>query len=130
LKEVTYSKDELPYRREVTKFKGVNIIMEGEYESFFYDNSEIKRAIELFETGHFYSGVSVLLNHKKSLKSTLVKKRAETYFLYRRDFRALYDVYEEFSPYFTTEFGRKMLNEEFVYLNRKSASFEESYTAS
>src|SRR6476620_789530 len=85
LKEIVYPKDELLYRQEVSKMKVVDIIVEGEYESFFYDNSEVKRAIELFKPGYCYGGMSILLNRKKSLKSTIVKKGTKVYFLHRKD---------------------------------------------
>lgn len=130
LQEVVYSKDTLAYRQEVTKMKGIDIIVSGEYESFFYDSAEQKRSIEIHKPGHCYGGISVLLNKKRSLKSVLVKKGTTVYFLPRKDFRSICQAYDEFFQYFTAEFGRKMLNDEFAHFYKKPASFEESYIAS
>lgn len=130
LQEVTYTKESLIYRQEITKMKGIDILVSGEYESFFYDSNEVKRAIEIHQTGYCYGGMSILLNRKRSLKSVLVKKGTVVYFLPRKDFRALCEAYENFFQYFATEFGKRMLDEEFAHFYRKPASFEESYIAS
>ncbi|WP_432327624.1 hypothetical protein ACRQ5D_30605 [Mucilaginibacter sp. P25] len=41
LQEIRYSKDTVIYQQEVTKMRGVDIIAEGEYESFFMTPSKI-----------------------------------------------------------------------------------------
>lgn len=130
LEEVTYAKETLIYRQEITKMKGIDILVSGEYESFFYDSNDVKRAIEIHHAGYCYGGMSILLNRKRSLKSVIVKKGTVIYFLPRKDFRALCEAYENFFQYFATEFGKRMLDEEFAHFYRKPASFEESYIAS
>lgn len=130
LQEVTYAKENLIYRQEITKMKGVDILVSGEYESFFYDTNEVKRAIEIHQPGYCYGGISILLNRKRSLKSVLAKKGTLIYFLPRKYFRSLCEAYEDFFQYFATEFGKRMLDEEFAHFYRKPASFEESYIAS
>ena len=44
--EVRYNKDGIIYRQAVTKLKGIDIIVEGEYETFFYDsNQTVEKAL-------------------------------------------------------------------------------------
>ncbi|KAA8482811.1 CBS domain-containing protein [Arcticibacter tournemirensis] len=130
LHEVNYSKDTLIYQQEITKMKGVDIIVSGEYESFFYDSAQNKRLLEKHHSGFCYGGVSVLLNRKRSLRTVIAKKGTTVYFLHRRDFRGLCHAYDDFFHHFTSDFGRRMLNEEFAHFAKKPTSFEESFIAS
>ncbi|HEY0054895.1 MAG TPA: DUF294 nucleotidyltransferase-like domain-containing protein [Pedobacter sp.] len=130
LEEVTYSKDAFIYQQEVTKMKGVDLIVKGEYESFFYDSSQNKRAVEKHHEGYCFGGISVLLNGKRSLKTVAVKKGTVVYFLPRKTFRALCKAFEEFFKYFTAEFGKRMQNEDFVHFFKRPNSFEDSFIAS
>lgn len=130
LHEVRYSKDTMLYKQEVTSMKGVDIILEGEYESFFYDSSQNKRLIELHHRGYCYGGVSVLLNQKKSLRTVIAKKGTVVYSLPRADFRALCQSYEPFYHYFTTEFSNRMRNDEFAHFFKRPTTFDDSYIAS
>ncbi|WP_207535152.1 DUF294 nucleotidyltransferase-like domain-containing protein [Desertivirga arenae] len=130
LTEVSYTKDLLIYHQEVTKMKGVDIIVEGEYESFFYDTAHNKRLVEHHGPGYCYGGVSVLLNRKKSLRSVIAKKGTKVFTLPRKDFKALCKASEEFFHYFSKEYGRRMLNDDFAHFAKAPATFEESYIAS
>jgi CBS domain-containing protein len=130
LQEITYSKDAVLYQQEVTPMKGVDIIVKGEYESFFYDSGQNKRLIEYHHEGYCYGGISVLLNRKQSLRTVIVKKGTVVYFLPRKDFKALCQAYEDFFHHFTIDFGKRMLNDEFAHFFKRPASFEESYIAS
>ena len=130
IQEIKYKKDTLTFQQGATKMKGVEIIVSGEFESFFYDANEQKRAIEFHHTGYCYGGISVLLNRKKSLKTVIAKKGTLVYFLPRKDFKSLCNAYENFYQYFTKDFGNRMLDKEFAHFYRKPASFEESYIAS
>lgn len=129
LKEVSYKKDTTIYQQDVTMMKGVDIIAEGSYESFFYDSTGNKRLVETHEPGFCYGGVSVLLNRRRSLRTVIAKKDTTVYFLHRREFRVLCKAYEEFFLHFTAEFGKRMQNEEFVHFFKQPASFTESYVA-
>lgn len=130
LQEIHHPKDALIYKQELTKLKGVDIIIDGEYETFFYDSQKNRRVVEKHHTGHCFGGISVLLNRKRSLKTVIVKKGTKVYFLPRKDFRNLCLAYDDFFQYFTSSFGVKMLDEEFAHFYKKPASFEESYIAS
>ncbi|GAA4437896.1 DUF294 nucleotidyltransferase-like domain-containing protein [Pontibacter saemangeumensis] len=130
LQEVRYTKDTPIYHQEVTKMRGVDIIAEGEYEAFFYDSEQNKRVIELHHTGYCYGGVSVLLNRKKSLRSVIAKKGTVVYFLHRKDFRALCQTNEEFFQFFTAEFGKRMMDDEYAHFVKRPTTFEQNYIAS
>lgn len=129
LQEVRYQQDTVIYKQEVTKLKGVDIIVKGHYESFFYDSTHNKRLLEVHEPGFCYGGVSVLLNRRLSLHTVMAMKGTVVYFLHRRDFRALCKSYETFFQYFASEFGKRMQNEEFVHFFKRPAAFEQSYIA-
>ncbi|MDQ4140551.1 MAG: DUF294 nucleotidyltransferase-like domain-containing protein [Bacteroidota bacterium] len=130
LEEVKYTKDTTVYHQEVSKLRGVDIIAAGEYESFFYDSTQNKRLVEFHRAGYCYGGISVLLNRRKSLRTVIAKKGTVVYFLHRRDFRALCQAYDAFFHFFTTDYGRRMLNDEFAHFVKRPAAFEESYIAS
>lgn len=130
LEEVSYSKEKLIYHQEITKMKGVDIIVEGEYESFFYDSNNHKHDLETLHAGSLFGGISVLLNKKKALKTVVAKKGTQVYILPRKHFRELCSGYEAFFQFFTDDFGKRMLNEDFAHFYKKPAIFEESYIAS
>jgi CBS domain-containing protein len=130
LNEVRYQKEAIIYRQEVSKLKGIDIIVEGEYETFFYDSNHHKRLIEIFKTGDCYGGISELLNNKKSLCTVIVKKGTIVYTLPRKAFNVLCQAYEEFYQHFTDSFGQRMLNEEFAHFYKNPTNFEKSYITS
>ncbi len=129
LQEIKYSKDTVIYQQEVTKMRGIDIIAEGEYESFFYDGAQNKRLLEIHEKGYCYGGISVLLNRKQSIRTVIAKKGTLVYFLHRKEFRVLCKTYDDFLQYFTSEFGRRMLNDEFAHFFKRPTTFEENYVA-
>lgn len=130
LQEVRHHKDTILYKQEVSSMKGVDIIVEGEYESFFYDSMQNKRLVEFHHTGFCYGGISVLLNRKRSLRTAIAKKGTFVYFLPRKEFRELCLTYDFFFHYFTSDFGKRLMNDEFAHFFKRPTSFEESYIAS
>lgn len=129
LVETRYSKDTLAYRQETTAMQGVDILVKGEYETFFFDAAENKRSIEIHHSPYCFGGISVLLNRTKALKSVMAKKGTVVYNLPRQEFLALCSAYEEFFQFYTTDFGKRMLDDEFSHFVKTPASFEESYIA-
>ena len=130
LQEVRYKKGVLIYQQGVTHMKGVDLIVSGQYESFFYDSTHHKRLVEFHERGFCYGGISLLLNRKQSIFTVIAGEDTLVYFLSRKDFRALCKTYDAFFQYFTNDFGRRMLDDEFSHFFRGPQTFEESYTAS
>lgn len=125
----TFPKETLAYRQEVTEMQGVDVIMEGEYETFFFDASQNKRCIEVHHSPYCFGGISVVLNRVRALKSVTAKKGTVVYTLPKKEFSELCNAYEDFFHYFTSDFGKKMLDEEFAHFVKTPASFEESYFA-
>lgn len=130
LNEVRYKKDGIIYRQETTQLKSIDIIVEGEYETFFYDSSHNKRLTEIFKTGDCYGGISELLNGKKSLCTVIVKKNTLVYTLPRKVFISLCHAYDKFYQHFTDLFGQRMLNEEFAHFYKNPTNFERSFISS
>ncbi|WP_042721008.1 DUF294 nucleotidyltransferase-like domain-containing protein [Flavobacterium sp. B17] len=124
-----FPKETLAYRQEVTELQGVDVIMEGEYQTFFFDASQNKRCIEIHHSSYCFGGISVVLNRVRALKSVMVKKGTVVYTLPKNEFMELCNANEEFFHYFTSDFGKKMLDEEFAHFVKTPASFEESYFA-
>ncbi|WP_378103323.1 DUF294 nucleotidyltransferase-like domain-containing protein [Chryseobacterium sp. sg2396] len=129
MQKKTFYKETLAYRQEVTEMQGVDVIMEGEYETFFFDASQDKRCIEVHHSPYCFGGISVVLNRVRALKSVMAKKGTVVYTLPKKEFTELCNAYEEFFHYFTSDFGKKMLDEEFAHFVKTPASFEESYFA-
>ena len=130
LQQVTYSKEAIIYKQEVTKMKGVDIIVEGEYETFFYDSMHNKRCVELHNNGYTYGGISVLLNRRKSIKTVIAKKGTRVYFLKSKDFKDICQAYESFFHYFTALFSQRMQNAEFAHFFKRPVAFQESFIGS
>ncbi|GAC1369670.1 MAG: DUF294 nucleotidyltransferase-like domain-containing protein [Hymenobacter sp.] len=129
LEEVRHPREAIIYYQDVSKMRGLDIIVEGEYETFFYDSQQHRRVIEHSLPGDCYGGISVLLNKKRSLRTVLAKKNTRVYFLHRREFRSLCQAYEEFFHFFTTRYGQRMLNEEYAHFARPASSAGENYLA-
>ena len=129
LEEIRYSKEGIIIVQEITQIKGIDIIVEGEYESFFYDSSQNKRVVEHHHSGDIYGGLSILLNRKRSIRTVLAKKGTVIYRLPRKEFRVLCQNYEDFFHYFTSDFGKRMLNDEFAHFFKPPTAFEESFIA-
>lgn len=127
--QTSYSRDTLAYRQGITELTGVDIIVKGEYETFFYDASQNRRSIEIHHPVYCFGGISILLNRKKALKSVMAKRGTVVYSLPRKEFLKLCQAYDEFFQYYTTDYGRRMLDEEFSHFVKTPASFEESYIA-
>ena len=130
LEEVQYPQEAVIYQQDTTKMRGLDIVVEGEYEAFFYDSQHIRRVAETVGPGHCYGGVSLLLNKKRSLRTVLARKGTRVYVLPRADFRALCLGYDAFFQFFTTRFGRLLLDEEYAHFVRPSYQGSTSYLAS
>lgn len=129
LEEVKYNKEAVIYHQQATKMKGVDIIVKGEYESFFYDSSYNRRVVEIHHEGFCYGGISILLNRKRSLKTVIAKKGTVVYTLPKKDFTELCKSFESFFHHFTAKYAQQLLNEEFAHFVKPPPAFDESYIA-
>jgi len=129
LQEVRHPKEAVIHLQDESKMRGLEIIVEGEYETFFYDSEQNKRVIEYYRRGSCYGGVSILLNKKRSIRTVIAKKGTLVYFLHRHDFKALCQAYEGFFHYFTARYGQRMLDDEYAHFVKPSRAPEENAIA-
>lgn len=120
LEEVHYPKEQILYLQNESKLRGVDLIVQGEYEVFFYDSEQNKRLAATYGGGYCYGGTSILLNRRRSFRTVICRKGTLVYTLHRKEFLALCRTYEAFLHYFTAEYGRRMLNEEYAHFIRPS----------
>ncbi|MCY0970446.1 DUF294 nucleotidyltransferase-like domain-containing protein [Chryseobacterium wangxinyae] len=124
-----FLKETLVYRQETTEMTGVDLIFSGEYETFFFDRSENKRCVTNHHSPYCFGGISVVLNRVRALKSAVAKKGTVIYTLPKKEFSELCTGYEDFFHFFTSDFGKKMLDDDFSHFVKTPATFEESYFA-
>ena len=116
LVEVIHPRETIIYREGESKLRGVDLIVSGAYDTFFFDAQQQQRLPEVYGPSECYGGVSVLLNKKRSLRTVRARAGTRVYSLHRHDFRGLCLGYEAFFHYFTNRYGRLMLNEEYAQL--------------
>lgn len=127
LQERKYRKDTIIYHQDLTELEGVDIIVKGQYDAFFYDSKKVKRLEEHYSRGVVYGGGSVLLNKKKSIRTVLAHKGTEILFLPKDDFKTICKAYDDFFHYFTGHFGNKMLNDDYAHFAGRNNTKEENY---
>ncbi|MEP7107844.1 MAG: DUF294 nucleotidyltransferase-like domain-containing protein [Ferruginibacter sp.] len=128
--ETRFNKDGIVYRQGISKLKGIDIIGQGAYETFFYDSSHNKRLVEIYHAGDCYGSISELLIQKKSLRTVFAKKNTIVYTLPHKAFNDLCQAHQEFYQHFLHSFGQKMLNEEFAHFYKNPTNFESSFITS
>lgn len=74
LQEVRYTKETLIYQQDTSKLRGLDIVVQGAYETFFYDSEQNKRLPETYGVGACYGGMSILLNKKRSIRTVIARK--------------------------------------------------------
>ena len=130
LEEFWHKKESVIYLQDFTKLEGLDIIVEGSYEAFFYDSSQNKRLAESFGPGSCYGGASVLLNKSRPVRTVIAKKGTLVVNLPRKEFTGLCEKHEGFFQFFISEFARRMLNDEYAHFVRRTHKFsEENFTA-
>lgn len=130
LEEVKYKQESVIYLQEFSKLRGIDILVDGAYEAFFYDSEKNKRLCEQLVKGAVYGGVSVLLNKRRSIRTVIARKGTIVYFLHRKDFKALCLAHKEFFHHFTDDFGNRMIDDEFAHFVRTNTSSEDNFIGS
>ena len=130
LQEVKHKKERLLYLQDQSRLSGIDIIVSGSYEAFFYDSEKNKRLKETLSTGEIYGGVSLLMNRKRSIRNVLVSEGTVVYVFPRKEFKALCQANEDFFHYFTTEYGRRMIDDEFAHFVRRNLPANENFISS
>jgi CBS domain-containing protein len=127
LTEVRYPDEARLYRQSVTKLRHLDIVAEGAYETFFYDETDQQRLPEVYGPETCYGGMSILLNQKRSLRTVIARAGTRVLQLPRRDFRALCLAYEPFFQFFTHRYGQRMLSDEYAHYVRAAAPPEGNF---
>lgn len=131
LQETTFHKESVVYLQDRTRMSGLDIVVQGGYEIFFYDSEQKKRMTQVLGPGTSYGGMSILLNKSRSIRTVIAKKGTLIYRLSTQEFKRLCQEEAEFFHYFATGFGKLMLNDEYAhFLTRNSHYPEDNYSAS
>lgn len=120
LQEVNHKGETVLYLQDTTKLQGLDIIVRGQYEVFFYDSENNKRLRETLASRQLYGGISILLNRRRSIRTVIPSKGTLVYSLSRKAFKSLCYAYEAFFQYFTVEYGRKIINDEYAHFVRQN----------
>ncbi|TDG35808.1 CBS domain-containing protein [Pedobacter changchengzhani] len=127
LESVVYKRDTVIYELGGQKLKGIEIVAEGCLETAFLSGLSQEENISQYEPGTAYGGIQILFNKRKPLETVVAKKGTKTYFLHRRDFKKLCEDFEDFFNFYTADFGKKMLDEDYAHLYSKTTSNEDNY---
>lgn len=131
LQEITFKKESLIYLQDNSPLSGLDILAKGEYEMFFYDSEQRKRQQERLGPGNCYGGMSLLLNRNRSIRTVIAKKDTIIYRLPQPEFKRLCEEEADFLHYFTTEFAKRMLNDEYAhFITRNIHYLEDNYSSS
>jgi len=112
LQEVMHPREAVIYRQGETELRGVDLIIEGGYDTFFFDG----HLPEFYGPGTCYGGVSVLLTKKRSLHTVQARAGTRVYFLHRNDFRRLALSYTPFLQHFNNRYDQLMRDDKYAEL--------------
>jgi CBS domain-containing protein len=127
LEELRYKKETLIYQQGLSKVRTIDIILDGGYQTFFYDSEYAKIMPEFYGPNTSYGGLSILMNKRRSIKTVFAQKGTKVYTLPRKDFKDLCQAYEPFYHYFTTLFGQKILNDTYAHYISSKADTENNF---
>ena len=127
MKEFVFEKETNVYYQDKSELESIDIIVEGQYDTFFYDHDQEKKLEKPYTSGSVYGGGSVLMNKKKSIRSVVAHKGTKIITLDRNEFKSLCQSYEKFFQYFTHQFGQKMLNDDYAHYMRRNNTIEGNF---
>ncbi len=122
-----YEKEETIYIQDKTSLDTIDIIVNGAYKAYFYDDNNTLRLEELYNTKDIYGGSSVLLNKPFSIRTVIAQANTEVLTLDKDEFKALCRSFHEFFQHFNDQFGNKMLNSDYASFVKRNKKFEENY---
>lgn len=125
--EKVIDEETILYRQDKSELVGVDIIVEGQYDAYFYDTQNVKRLEEHYPAGSIYGGGSVLLNKKMSLRTVVAQKGTRVLIFDKEEFKALCRSYEQFFHFFTEQFGQKMTNIEYAHFVKRNQTSEDNF---
>lgn len=127
LERFIYNKDTLIYEPNGHKLKGIEIVSKGSLEVSYVENTTKKEKIDVYGIGSSYGGIPILFNKRKPLETVIAKKGTHTYLLQRKDFKKLCDDSEDFFEFYTADFGKRMFDEDYAQLYKKTTFIDENY---
>lgn len=127
IETLSYEPDDVLHHQNHQKIKGIEVIVKGSFETFFLDNKNEKRRIEIYRPGEIIGGVSILFNKRKPLKTVVALEDSLTYFIPRKDFKKLCTDNEDFFEYFANDFGKRMLDEEYAHFYKSNISSQDNF---
>ncbi|WP_421888993.1 DUF294 nucleotidyltransferase-like domain-containing protein [Marinoscillum sp.] len=114
LEEMEFNQTGIIYEQHKTKVDGLDIIVTGNYETYFYNSEGKKEAGSSLKPGDTYGAFSILLNKEKSIKTVSASKKTKIYRVPAATFKALCKEHDAFYQSFVTLFGKEMLNDAFA----------------
>lgn len=125
--ECIYKEETVVYRQDESLFKGIDIIVEGQYDAYFSDSAGTRRLEEHYAPGLVYGAGSALLNKKVSIRTVVARKGTIALFLDKEEFKALCRSYEQFFLHFSQSFGEKVLNDDYAHFVRRHHTRDENF---
>ena len=127
IETLSYERNDVLHHQNHQKIKGIEVIVKGSFETFFLDNKNEQRRIEIYQPGEIIGGVSILFNKRKPLKTVVALEDSVTYFIPRKDFKKLCTENEDFFEYFANDFGKRMLDEEYAHFYKSNISSQDNF---
>jgi CBS domain-containing protein len=125
--ERQFDEETIVYTQDKSEITSVDILVEGQYDASFYDSNNILRLQEHYIQHSIYGGSSVLLNKKYSIRTVTAQKGTSVLSFDKEEFKALCYSYKDFFQFFTTQFGQKMLNDEYAHFIKRNNTLEGNF---
>ena len=119
--------DTFVYHQDITGLTGIDIIVEGQYDAYYYNSEQVKVLEENYTPGMIYGGGSILLNKRYSIRTVIARKGTRILSLNKDEFKALCRSYEDFFHFFTTQFGQKVLNDNYANFVKRNSIRDENF---
>lgn len=114
IEEIDFDKSHTVYEQHQTKMDGLDVIVEGSYEAFFFNSEGRKEVAQVLHPGATYGAFSILLNKGRSIKTVIAAKKTRIYRIPAQQFKELCKRHEDFYQFFVSAFGKEMLNDQFA----------------
>jgi CBS domain-containing protein len=123
LMEICFPKGSVLFHQKISTVTHIHIVKEGRLERFIEEGEE-KRLRMVLNVGDVYGGISILMNKGTAIRSLQSMENATCYILPKNRFLELCGRYDEFSDFFTSTFGKQMLDRCYAAMIAKSAQEE------
>ena len=126
LEHIKYPNAEsLFYEQHKTPVLGMDILIKGNYEIFFYGSTGKKEYVRELKRSDYFGAFSILHNNGISFCSVNVQKGTEVYRLPSDYLQQLCRSHEAFNNAFLSAFGHEMLNSNYAaYVTRRDPDID------